>query len=183
AGGMVTFGIAVILFFSLGRTFIPTLDEINIDMAAVRIPSISMEQSKKLDFMVERALLTLPEVDLVFSKAGTANLVFDAMPSNASDNYVMLKPKTQWPSGVLTKDDVAMRIEQVTAPIVGNFYELTQPIQMRFNELLAGVRGDIAVAIYGDDLEVMGATATRIMAALAKVRGAAELHIGQTQGF
>jgi cobalt-zinc-cadmium resistance protein CzcA len=87
AAGMVTFAAAVIVFGSLGRVFIPTLDEINVDLASVRIPSISMEQSKDLDFRVERSLLTLPEVDLVFSKAGTANLVFDAMPSNNSDNY------------------------------------------------------------------------------------------------
>src|SRR5260370_36699082 len=106
----------------------PMLGDINIDLAAVRIPSISMEQSKDLDFRVERALLTLPEVSLVFSKAGTANLVFDAMPSNNSDNYVMLKPKDQWPPEVRTKDDVQKRIEEGTAPIVGNFDEIDLPI-------------------------------------------------------
>src|SRR5712675_1591606 len=109
AGGTVTFGTAVIIFFSLGRAFIPTLDEINVDLAALRIPSISMDQSKSLDFKVERVLLTLPEVDVVFSKAGTANLIFDAMPSNASDNYVMLKPKDQWPPGDRTQDEVKER--------------------------------------------------------------------------
>jgi len=183
AGGAVTFGTAVIIFFSLGRAFIPTLDEINVDLAALRIPSISMEQSKSLDFKVERVLLTLPEVDVVFSKAGTANLIFDAMPSNASDNYVMLKPKDQWPPGVRTKDEVQQRIQQVTAPIVGNFYEMSQPIQMRFNELISGARSEVAVAIYGDDLNLMGATARRVAAVLEKIRGAVELHIAQTQGF
>ena len=183
AGGTVTVGAAVIVFVSLGRVFIPTLDEINVDLASVRIPSISMEQSKDLDFRVERALLTLPEVDLVFSKAGTADLVFDAMPSNNSDNYVMLKPKDQWPPGVRTKDDVQKRIQQVTAPIVGNFYEMTQPIQMRFNELLSGARSEVAVAIYGDDLDLMGATARRVAAVLAKIHGVADLRIAQTQGF
>jgi cobalt-zinc-cadmium resistance protein CzcA len=183
AGGAVLFGAAAITFLSLGRAFIPTLDEINVDLAAVRIPSISMEQSKKLDFIVERALLTLPEVNLVFSKAGTANLVFDAMPPNNSDNYIMLKPKDQWPAGVRTKDDVVKRIVQVTAPIVGNFYELSQPIQMRFNEILSGARSDVAVAVYGDDLDRMGATATRIATVLAKVPGVADLRVAQTQGF
>jgi cobalt-zinc-cadmium resistance protein CzcA len=171
------------MFFSLGRTFIPTLDEINVDLASVRIPSISMEQSKRLDFRVERALLTLPEVELVFSKSGTANLIFDAMGSNESDNYVMLKPKDQWPAGVRTKEDVQKRIQDVTAPIVGNFYEMSQPIQMRFNELLSGARSDVAVAVYGDDLDQMGATAKRISAVLAKIRGVADLRIAQTQGF
>ena len=183
AAALVTFSAASIVFSSLGRVFIPTLDEINVDLASVRIPSISMDQSKDLDFKVERALLALPEVNLVFSKAGTANLVFDAMPSNNSDNYVMLKPKDQWPPGVRTKDDVQKRIEQVTKPIVGNFYEMTQPIQMRFNELLSGARSEVAVAIYGDDLNQMGATAKQVAAALAKVRGAADLRVAQTQGF
>jgi cobalt-zinc-cadmium resistance protein CzcA len=105
------------------------------------------------------------------------------MPPNASDNYVILKPKSQWPAGVRTKDDVVKRIEQVMAPIVGNFYEMTQPIQMRFNEMLSGVRGDVAVAVYGDDLNVMGATARSIAAVLAKVQGVADLRIAQTQGF
>src|SRR6516225_8218160 len=145
AAEVAIFAIALAMFSSLGRVFIPTLDEINVDLASVRIPSISMEQSKNLDFKVERALLTLPEVDLVFSKAGTANLIFDALGSNESDNYVMLKSKDQWPPGVLTKEDVEKRIQDITAPIVGNYYEMSQPIQMRFNELLSGARSDVAV--------------------------------------
>ncbi len=182
-GGILTFGAALIVFFSLGRVFMPMLDEINIDLAAVRIPSISMEQSKNLDFRVERALIALPEVSLVFSKAGTANLVFDAMPSNNSDNYVMLKPKDQWPPEVRTKDDVQKRIQEATAPIVGNFYEMTQPIQMRFNELISGARSEVTVAIYGDNLNSMDTTAKQVAAVLAKVRGAVEVHVGQTRGF
>ena len=97
--------------------------------------------------------LRFPKSSLVFSKAGTADLVFDAMPSNASDNYVILKPKDQWPPEVRTKEDVQRRIQEATAPIVGNFYEMTQPIQMRFNELISGARSDVTVAIYGDDLD------------------------------
>jgi cobalt-zinc-cadmium resistance protein CzcA len=181
--GIVTFGTAVIIFSSLGRVFIPTLDEINVDLASVRIPSISMEQSKDLDFKVERTLLALPEVSLVFSKAGTANLVFDAMPPNASDNYIMLKPKGEWPGEVRTKEDVLKRIQEATAPIVGNFYEMTQPIQMRFNELISGARSDVTVGVYGDDLNSMDTTAKRIAAVVAKVRGAADIHIAETQGF
>jgi heavy metal efflux system protein len=99
------------------------------------------------------------------------------------DAYVMLKPKDQWPTGVRTKDDVEKRIAEVTAPIVGNFYEMTQPIQMRFNELLSGARSEVAVAIYGDDLDLMGTTAKQVTAVLAKIRGAADLRIAQTQGF
>src|SRR5260370_7346574 len=142
-----------------------------------------MEQEKALGFRVERGVLTVRGVNLVFSKAGTANLVFDAMPSNNSDNYVMLKPKDQWPPGVRTKEDVQKRIAEVTAPIVGNFYEMTQPIQMRFNELLSGARSEVAVAIYGDDLDLMGATARPVAAVLAQIRGVADFRLAQTQGF
>jgi cobalt-zinc-cadmium resistance protein CzcA len=182
-GGLVIFGVALIVFLNLGRVFMPTLDEFNVDLAAVRIPSISMEQSKSLDFKVERALLALPEVALVFSKAGTANLVFDAMPSNNSDNYVMLKPQDEWPAEVRTKEDVQQRIRDATTSIVGNFYEMTQPIQMRFNELVSGARSDVTVAVYGDDLNSMDATAKQIAGSVARVRGAVEVHIAQTQGF
>jgi cobalt-zinc-cadmium resistance protein CzcA len=181
--GIATFGAALVVFLSLGHVFMPTLDEINIDLAAVRIPSISIPQSKELDFKVERALLALPEVRVAFSKAGTANLVFDAMPPNASDNYVMLKPKDQWPPDVRNKDDVQRRIRDATAPIVGNFYEMTQPIQMRFNELISGARSDVTVAVYGDNLGAMEKTAKEVAAAVAKVRGAGEVQVGQTRGF
>jgi heavy metal efflux system protein len=183
AAGVGVFAWAAIVFLTLGRAFIPTLDEINIDLAAVRIPSISMEQNKHLDFLTERAILTLPEVKVVFSKTGTANLVFDAMPPNASDNYIMLKPKSEWPAGVVTKDDIARRIEQVLAPLVGNAYELTQPIQMRFNEILSGARSDVAVAVFGDDLTQMGATARGIANVLAKIPGAQGVRVAQTEGF
>ncbi len=182
-GGVAIFAVAIMLFFSLGRVFIPTLDEINVDLASVRIPSIAMSESKKMDFLLERALLTLPEVGIAFSKAGTANLVFDAMPPNASDNYVILKPKDQWPAGVRTKDDVIERIHKVTASVVGNAYETTQPMQMRFNELISGVKSDVAVSVFGDDLDRMGETAREIAGVLAKVPGVSEPRIGQTEGF
>jgi len=96
---------------------------------------------------------------------------------------VMLKPKDQWPPGVRTKEDVQKRIQEVTSPIVGNFYEMSQPIEMRFNELLSGAKSDVAVAIYGDDLNLMGASAKRVAAVLAKIRGVADLRVAQTQGF
>lgn len=183
AAGIGVFATAVVMFVFLGRVFMPTLDEMNFNLSSVRIPSTSLEQSVKLDLPIERAIQTLPEVALVYSKAGTASLVADPMPTNASDNYVILKPRSEWPAGVTTKDDVLDRIVKVTEPIVGNAYDITQPIQMRFNELIGGVRSDVAVAIYGDNLDQMGAAATRIAGVLAKVRGVADLRVAQTQGF
>jgi cobalt-zinc-cadmium resistance protein CzcA len=177
------FATAMVTFLYVGQEFMPTLDEQNFNLSSVRIPSTSIAQSVKMDLPLERQILTLPEVNLVFSKTGTANLAADPMPPNASDNYVMLKPKRDWPSDVRTKDQVIERIEQVTAPIVGNAYDVTQPIQMRFNELIGGVRSDVAVKVYGDDLDEMTATAGEIARELAKVPGVADLRVAQTHGF
>jgi len=182
-GGVAVFALALLVFRLVGQEFMPTLDEQNFNLSSVRIPSTSIDQSVKMDLPLERQILALPEVNLVFSKTGTANLAADPMPPNASDNYVMLKPKNQWPVGVRTKDQVIERIQQQTAPIVGNAYDITQPIQMRFNELIGGVRSDVAVKVYGDDLDQMTATAARISAALGKVRGVADLRVAQTHGF
>ena len=169
AGGVGVFTLAVVTFMFIGREFMPTLDEQNFNLSSVRIPSTSIDQSVKMDLPLERAVLTLPEVNLVFSKTGTANLAADPMPPNASDNYIMLKPKSEWPDGVGTKDQIIDRIRQVAAPIVGNFYDVTQPIQMRFNELIGGVRSDVAVAVFGDNLDQMSNTAEQIRATLAKI--------------
>jgi len=174
---------SLVVFGFLGQEFMPTLDEQNFNLSSVRIPSTSIEQSVKMDLPLERQILTLPEVNLVFSKVGTANLAADPMPPNASDNYVMLKPRKQWPAEVRTKQQVIERIEQVAAPVVGNAYDITQPIQMRFNELIGGVRSDVAVKVYGDDLEQMAKSAQQIAAVLAKVPGVADLRVAQTEGF
>ena len=183
AAGVGVFAIAAVIFLFLGREFMPTLDEKNFNLSSVRIPSTSIDQSVKLDLPIERAILSLPEVQLVYSKTGTANLAADPMPANASDNYVILKPKSSWPAEVHTKADIIARIEKVTASIVGNAYDITQPIQMRFNELIGGVRSDVAVKIYGDKLDQMSATAEQIRAVLAKVPGIADLRVAQTHGF
>jgi cobalt-zinc-cadmium resistance protein CzcA len=183
ASGVSVFAVSVVTFFYLGQEFLPTLDEQNFNLSSVRIPSTSIEQSVKMDLPLERQILALPEVNLVFSKTGTANLAADPMPPNASDNYVMLKPRDQWPKEVRTKDDVIKRIEEQTASIVGNAYDVTQPIQMRFNELIGGVRSDVAVKVYGDDLDIMTTTAGQIAAQMAKVAGVADLRVAQTHGF
>jgi cobalt-zinc-cadmium resistance protein CzcA len=167
----------------LRREFMPTLDEQNLNLSSVRIPSMSIEQSAELDLPIERAILALPEVKTVYSKAGTASLAADPMPPNASDNYVILKPKDQWPAGVTTKEQVIERIRARTAPIVGNNYDVTQPIEMRFNELIGGVRSDVAVKVYGEDLDQLADSAKRIAAVLRSVPGASDVRVAQTEGF
>lgn len=174
---------AGITFTSVGREFMPTLDEQNLNLSSVRIPSTSIEQSHAIDLPLERAILTLPEVQTVYSKAGTASLAADPMPPNASDNYVILKPKSEWPEGVTTKEQVIERIREKTAPLVGNNYDVTQPIEMRFNELIGGVRSDVAVKIYGEDLDQLAESAEKIAAVLRRVPGAADVRFAQTAGF
>jgi len=174
---------AAIAFSFVGREFMPTLDEQNLNLSSVRIPSMSIEQSAELDLPIERAILSLPEVKTVYSKAGTASLAADPMPPNASDNYVILKPKDQWPAGVTTKEKVVERIRAKTASIVGNNYDVTQPIEMRFNELIGGVRSDVAVKLYGEDLDQLADSAKRIAAVLRSVPGASDVRVAQTEGF
>jgi cobalt-zinc-cadmium resistance protein CzcA len=181
--GVAVFAVALVTFMFVGREFMPTLDEQNLNLSSVRIPSTSIDQSVAIDLPLERAVLALPEVTTVYSKAGTASLAADPMSPNASDNYVILKPKKDWPKGVTTKPQVIKRIRDATAPLVGNGYDVTQPIEMRFNELIGGVRSDVAVKIYGDNLDKLSASAEQIAAILGKVPGAADVRVAQTHGF
>lgn len=175
--------LAAVAFSFVGREFMPTLDEQNLNLSSVRIPSTSIDQSVAIDLPLELAVMELPEVKTVYSKAGTASLAADPMPPNASDNYIILKPKNEWPQGVTTKEQVIERIRAKTASLVGNNYDVTQPIEMRFNELIGGVRSDVAVKIFGDDLDQLSDTAKNIAAVLRKTSGAADVRVAQTEGF
>ncbi|MCU6434634.1 CusA/CzcA family heavy metal efflux RND transporter [Undibacterium sp. Jales W-56] len=181
--GLGVLALAAIAFSFVGREFMPTLDEQNLNLSSVRIPSTSIDQSVAIDLPLELAVMGLPEVKTVYSKAGTASLAADPMPPNASDNYIILKPKSEWPQGVTTKEQVIERIRAKTASLVGNNYDVTQPIEMRFNELIGGVRSDVAVKIFGDDLDQLADTAKSIAAVLRKTPGAADVRVAQTEGF
>lgn len=175
--------LAAIAFSYVGREFMPKLDEQNLNLSSVRIPSTSIDQSVAIDLPLELAVMELPEVKTVYSKAGTASLAADPMPPNASDNYIILKPKDEWPQDVTTKEQVIKRIRAKTAGLVGNNYDVTQPIEMRFNELIGGVRSDVAVKIYGDDLGQLAESAKKIAAVLRKTPGASDVRVAQTEGF
>lgn len=179
----VAFAGALVLFQELGQEFVPTLDEKDLALQAVRIPSTSLTQSTEMQFDVERTLSAFPEVSFVFSKTGTAELASDPMPPSASDTFVIFKPRQQWPDPKEPKSSLLERIEGAVMKLPGNNYEFTQPIQMRFNELIAGVRGDVAVKVYGDDMEQLTATAEAIGRELGQVRGAADVKVEQTEGL
>ncbi len=170
-------------FASLGQVFLPQLDEGDLLIQALRIPATSVQQSQAMQVPIERMLAQQPEVRFVFSKTGTAELASDPMPPNATDMFVILKPRPAWPDPTLAKEALVTRIEQRLTTIPGNAYEITQPIQMRFNELIAGVRGDIAVKVFGDDFVQMTRTAEQVAGILRATKGAADVKVEQTGGL
>ena len=171
------------LFGRLGQEFIPTLDEGNLAMHALRIPSTSLGQSQLMQSAVERRVSTLKEVAFIYSKTGTAEVASDPMPPSASDTFIILRPRAAWPDPSLPKEDLIRRIEASLAGLPGNALEFTQPIQMRFNELLAGVRGDLAVKVFGDEYGPMLKAAGQISSILNRIEGAADVKVEQAQGL
>jgi cobalt-zinc-cadmium resistance protein CzcA len=177
------FVFSMLLFSTMGQEFIPTLDEKDISMHAMRIPSTSLTQSQELQFAVEKAVSSVPEVEFVFSKTGTAEMAADPMPPNVSDTFIILKDKEQWPDSGIEKSEIIAKINTAVSDVPGNNYEFTQPIQMRFNELISGVRSDVAVKIYGDDFAVMEKTAAQLVQTLKSIDGSADVKMEQTSGL
>jgi heavy metal efflux system protein len=183
AGAAVLFAVALLVFFRLGQEFIPTLDEKNVAMHALRIPSTSLAQSQAMQIEIEKTVSALPQVAFVFSKTGTAEVATDPMPPNAADTFIMFKPREQWPDPDLTKDALLEQIEAAVRELPGNNYEFTQPIQMRFNELLAGVRGDVAVKIFGEEFEPLLRAADQVASILRATKGAKDVKVEQASGL
>ncbi|MDQ2891465.1 MAG: CusA/CzcA family heavy metal efflux RND transporter [Pseudomonadota bacterium] len=172
-----------VAFASLGQEFLPQLDEGDVLVSAFRVPGTSVEQSQKMQAQIERALADMPEIRTVFSRTGTAEVAADPMPPNATDTFIMLKTRGEWPDPSAAKADVVARIEARLAKVPGHAYEVTQPIQMRFNELIAGVRSDVAIKVFGDDFAGMNATAAQIAGVLRGVPGAQDVKVEQTEGL
>ena len=182
AGAGVALIAGLLAFLSLGREFAPTLDEGDLLIQALRVPSTSLEQSQAMQFRVENTLKAMPEVGLVFTRTGTAEVASDPMPPSISDTFIMLKPRKDWPDRSLPKTELVSRMEGELGKLLGNSYEFTQPIQMRFNELISGVRSDVAVKVYGDDFAAMTRTAEQVAATLRGVDGAADVKVEQVSG-
>ncbi|REE87605.1 CusA/CzcA family heavy metal efflux RND transporter [Cupriavidus plantarum] len=168
----------------LGSEFVPNLNEGDIAIQALRIPGTSLTQSVAMQEQIERTLMAkFPEIERIFARTGTAEIASDPMPPNISDGYIMLKPRDQWPEPRKTHAELVAAIQQESGKIPGNLYEFSQPIQLRFNELISGVRSDVAVKIFGDDNAVLEATANRVAAVLQGIRGANEVKVEQTTGL
>ena len=181
--GALLFIASLSLFSRLGQEFIPTLDEGNLSMQALRIPSTSLTQSQAMQSAIERRISGFKEVAFIYSKTGTAEAASDPMPPSASDTFIILRPRAEWPDPALSKDELVKQIEASVAKLPGNALEFTQPIQMRFNELLAGVRGDLAVKVFGDETAPMLKAAAQISTILNGVEGAADVKVEQASGL
>lgn len=168
----------------MGSEFIPSLSEGDFALQALRVPGTSLTQSVDMQQRLEKAIIErMPEVERVFARTGTAEIAADPMPPNISDSYVMLKPADQWPDPKKSRETLIAELQAAAASVPGSNYELSQPIQLRFNELISGVRSDVAVKVFGDDMDVLNQTANRIAATLQKVSGASEVKVEQTTGL
>ncbi|WP_313919595.1 CusA/CzcA family heavy metal efflux RND transporter [Tahibacter sp.] len=167
----------------LGTEFVPALDEGDLSIQALRIPATGLTQSVEFQKQMERRLLQFPEVQTSFARIGTAEVATDPMPQNIADGYVMLKPREQWPDPGKSKDALSREIQDALEQLPGSAYEMSQPIQLRFNELVAGVRSDFAVKVYGDDLGQLLVIGNAIAATLNGIDGSADVRVEQVAGL
>ncbi|WNZ58398.1 CusA/CzcA family heavy metal efflux RND transporter [Microbulbifer sp. MKSA007] len=180
--------LALVLFCSwlattLGSEFIPQLNEGDIALHALRIPGTGLEQSVEMQRLLEQRIKAFPQVDKVFAKIGTPEVATDPMPPNVADNFVILKPRNQWPNPKLPQEQLVAEIEAAVRELPGNNYEFTQPIQMRFNELISGVRADLGIKVFGDDLDQLVASSNQILGVLNGIEGVADARVEQVEGL
>ena len=181
---LVTVILSGLIATRMGSEFIPNLNEGDFAIQALRIPGTSLTQSVAMQRQLESRLKEkFPEIKRVFARTGTAEIASDPMPPNISDGYIMLKPEKDWPEPRRTRDALLEAIQAEVATLPGNNYEFSQPIQLRFNELISGVRSDVAIKVFGDDMDVLNETATEIATMLEKINGASEVKVEQTTGL
>lgn len=187
-GLTVTMAIVIVMLCGLlttrmGSEFVPSLNEGDIALHALRIPGTSLTTAIEMQDELEKKIKTFPEVERVFSKIGTAEIATDPMPPSVADTFIILKPPAEWPGPHKTKPELIAAMEQAVRNVPGNNYEFTQPIQMRFNELLSGVRADVAVKVFGDDMGTLLTVGEQIEGIIETVPGAADVKIEQITGL
>ena len=168
---------------TMGSEFIPQLDEGDVTVQALRPPGTSLQQSIEMQDILERRLLEFPEVRDVFSRIGTPEIASDPMPPSISDTFVILKDRSEWPDPSREKSDLLEEWEETLEELPGQIYEVTQPIQMRFNELISGVRADLGIMVFGDDLDQLSTTAQEILEIVEQIEGAEDARVEQTDGL
>lgn len=167
----------------MGAEFLPQLDEGDIALHALRIPGTGLQQSVDMQLQLESAIAEFDEVQRVFSKIGTPDVATDPMPPSVADTFIILKPENEWADSSKTKQEFVAELRAAVQQIPGNKYEFTQPIEMRFNELIAGVRADVAVRIYGDDLDQLKSLGDKAVQVISGVTGAADVRAEQMTGL
>ncbi|MBL4571524.1 MAG: CusA/CzcA family heavy metal efflux RND transporter [Gammaproteobacteria bacterium] len=168
---------------TLGSEFIPQLDEGDVTIQTLRTPGTSLQQSIDMQDILERRILEFPEVEKVFSRIGTPEIASDPMPPSISDTFVILKDRSEWPNPLIEKNELLEEWEETLSELPGQIYEITQPIQMRFNELISGVRSDLGIKLFGEDLDQLNASAQDILEVIAQIEGVADARIEQTDGL
>lgn len=168
---------------TLGSEFVPQLNEGDIALHAMRIPGTGLEQAVEMQAILEERIKSFTEVDKVFARIGTAEVATDPMPPNVADNFVILKPRNEWPNPSKTKTELVEEMERSLEELPGNNYEFTQPIQMRFNELISGVRADLGIKVFGDDLDQLVRTANDVLSIVNSIEGAADARVEQVTGL
>ncbi|WP_180115634.1 efflux RND transporter permease subunit [Acinetobacter sp. YH12140] len=186
---VMTFALCLLLITGLlstkiGSEFAPQLSEGDFAVQLMRSPSTGLEESLKMQENAEKLLLKkFPEIQAVFARTGTAEVATDVMPPNISDGYIMLKPRNEWPNPKESVDELRGRMVAYVATIPGNNSEFSQPIELRFNELISGVRSDVGVKIFGDDMQVLNTEATKIAKIMQQVAGSSAVKVEQTSGL
>lgn len=184
SGAVASVLLAALLAMRMGSEFVPSLSEGDFALQALRVPGTSLSQSVDMQQRLEKAISEqVPEVERTFARTGTAEIAADPMPPNISDSYVMLRPKEEWPNPDKSREQLIEDIQKAAATVPGSNYEMSQPIQLRFNELISGVRSDVAVKVFGDDMDILNKTANEIAAILQDVPGASEVKVEQTTGL
>ena len=173
-----------VLATQIGSEFAPQLSEGDFAVQQMRSPSTGLEQSLRMQENTEKLLLeAFPEIKAIFARTGTAEIATDVMPPNISDAVVLLKPKDEWPNPKQTIDELRQRMMTVLATLPGNNSEFSQPIELRFNELISGVRSDVGVKLFGDDLDILNDEAIKIAEKIKSISGATAVNVEQTSGL
>ncbi len=175
--------LSLLLSTRIGSEFLPTLDERDLAIHALRVPGTSLSQAISMQDKLEKKIKELPEVNFVFSKVGTADIATDPMPPSVADVFAIIKPRSEWANPNRSKSDLIAELEDKMEQVPGSKYEIIQPIEMRFNELIAGVRSDVAVKVFGDDLETLIARAKEVEKVLSGIPGAADVGVEQVTGL
>ncbi len=182
ACALAALALTVLVYLQIGKTFMPTMDEGDIIIGVEKLPSVNLQQSLETDLMIQRAIMEkVPEVKGVYSRVGSDELGLDPMGLNQTDNFLVLKPQSEW--RMKTKESLIDHLREVMEQMPGIAYSFTQPIDMRVNEMILGVRGDLAIKLFGTDLDVLAEKAEQMVAVLQSIEGSEDVYTPQNSGI